>query len=547
MRNFQSVQRSAKRVLTSASSKIGARLAPGVASVKTLFTRAVSSDFREHSTLLKLPEGFRLGLTASSLSLPDVSKSNFEQLEMALKSCAIDYWVLNVDPSGSMQLNIMTDDFDRFIRNIVNAVDFKHWYYQMLNDNGKTSSSTELLHAMGSDTSKINGVRLFQYVAPSVESFFFAGAAQGVDVVRWRVSDANGGITSEIWNPKCVELPNPKASHYEFLDALARANGASGHHFSCPVDAVITWVDGNDKNWLKRKNAALGLETERLVQDATDASRFEPLDELKYCLRAIEQYAPWIRKIFLVTDRQTPEWLQVKENNRLKVIDHSAIWKDPADLPVFNSHAIEANLHRIDGLAEHFLYLNDDMILTAPVSPDTFFHPSGVTKVFYSKALVDFKDLSDQDNVSTVAAKNARTILHSRGFPMMNRKFFHTPYAFNRSILEKIEQEFADISERVSATKFRSLDDVAFAGSFYFNYALAVGAAVPGKIRYDYIDPADSGALDRLDRIIRKRHTQCIVVNDGSQAVSPEEREIIKKVIPARLSQLLPVKSSFEL
>jgi hypothetical protein len=32
-------------------------------------------------------------------------------------------------------------------------------------------------------------------------------------------------------------------------------------------------------------------------------------------------------------------------------------------LPTFSSPAIEANLHRIAGLSEHFLYFNDDVFL----------------------------------------------------------------------------------------------------------------------------------------------------------------------------------------
>ncbi len=78
-----------------------------------------------------------------------------------------------------------------------------------------------------------------------------------------------------------------------------------------PVDAVYTWVNGADLAWLERKNAALaamGMETE---DAATSAARFRDRDELRYSLRSIDMYAPWIRNIYLVTDQQVPEWLDL--------------------------------------------------------------------------------------------------------------------------------------------------------------------------------------------------------------------------------------------
>ena len=42
----------------------------------------------------------------------------------------------------------------------------------------------------------------------------------------------------------------------------------------------------------------------------------------------------------------------------------------PSVLPTHNSHAVESQLHSIAGLAEHFLYSNDDMFFGRPISPD---------------------------------------------------------------------------------------------------------------------------------------------------------------------------------
>ncbi|MEU8139981.1 stealth family protein, partial [Streptodolium elevatio] len=152
-----------------------------------------------------------------------------------------------------------------------------------------------------------------------------------------------------------------------------------------PVDAVYTWVDGNDPAWRARRDKALadaGGSTALNGQAANDA-RYTSRDELRYSLRSIDMYAPWIRTVYLVTDRQTPAWLDT-DHPRVKIVDHRDIFTDPDALPTFNSHAIESQLHHIDGLAEHFLYFNDDVFLGRPVTPATFFHANGLAKHFTS-------------------------------------------------------------------------------------------------------------------------------------------------------------------
>ena len=79
-------------------------------------------------------------------------------------------------------------------------------------------------------------------------------------------------------------------------------------------------------------------------------------------------YAPWVRNIYLVTDDQVPDWLDTSCPD-VKVVSHREIFANQADLPTFNSHAIESQIHRIEGLSEHFLYLNDDFFVGRPLSP----------------------------------------------------------------------------------------------------------------------------------------------------------------------------------
>ena len=119
---------------------------------------------------------------------------------------------------------------------------------------------------------------------------------------------------------------------------------------------------------MRIKARAAGVADESaFTERAHDAARFADHDELRFSLRSLEQFAPWINHVWIVTADQRPRWL-TPDHPWVSVVSHRDIFPDPDALPTFNSHAIEACLHRIPGLAEHFLYLNDDMLLGRPVS-----------------------------------------------------------------------------------------------------------------------------------------------------------------------------------
>lgn len=134
------------------------------------------------------------------------------------------------------------------------------------------------------------------------------------------------------------------------------------------IDLVYLWVNGNDPKWLAKRNACVGGFT---TAEGNCKGRYVDNDELKFSLRSIEKYAPWIHKIYIVTDNQIPEWLDTS-NPKIQIVDHTEIMPDEC-LPCFNSVVIEHHLHRIPGLSEHFLYANDDMYINKPVTPETFF------------------------------------------------------------------------------------------------------------------------------------------------------------------------------
>ena len=141
-----------------------------------------------------------------------------------------------------------------------------------------------------------------------------------------------------------------------------------------PIDIVITWVDGNDILWQK-KVKEYSINNFSLNTPA----RYRDFGILKYCLRSIDEYLPWIHKVYLITDHQVPSYLNLNYE-KLEIIDHREFIPQ-CYLPTFNSNVIELNLYRIKSLSEKFILMNDDMIIDQPMKITDFFQDEKVVDV----------------------------------------------------------------------------------------------------------------------------------------------------------------------
>ncbi|WP_262249600.1 Stealth CR1 domain-containing protein [Parapedobacter soli] len=139
------------------------------------------------------------------------------------------------------------------------------------------------------------------------------------------------------------------------------------------IDFVITWVDMNDPKW-QRDFAAYSGKINNKKNEVTEA-RFRDHGLLRYWFRGVEKFAPWVRNIHFVTCGQQPEWLDTS-HPKLRMVDHKD-YIPKQFLPCFNSSLIEIYLHHIPGLAEHFVYFNDDFFIINDL-PETRFFVDGV-------------------------------------------------------------------------------------------------------------------------------------------------------------------------
>lgn len=308
------------------------------------------------------------------------------------------------------------------------------------------------------------------------------------------------------------------------------------------IDLVYLWVNGNDPEWQAKRNATIGLTQEK--SEVNCKARFFDNDELKYSLRSVELYAPWIRKIFIVTDNQTPRWLNV-DNPKIQIVDHTQILA-PENLPTFNSVTIEHALHRIPGLADHFLYANDDMFFNRPVTPEDFFTPDGkpIVKMvrrpfgklsFWYKEKVKGKELS----VYNKTIRNAARLVEKKFGKYYAHKPHHNIDAYSKELNARTFELFRAEIEPTLSNHVRTENDVQ-----RIIYSLVPIAEKTAKLRF--VTRKKSFRLHthkhRHYQDLERLNPQLLCVND-SEFASDDDRKLVKEFLKKRF----PEKSQFEI
>ena len=358
-----------------------------------------------------------------------------------------------------------------------------------------------------------------------------------------RVAVAGLGLLGLLWTVWAVAVRGADNAVPRRRALAPRAPDAA----CAAVDVVFTWVNGSAP-----------AHRAQLAQHgyAWDGG-YRDYGTLRYALRSVERHMPWARHVVLVTNGETPAWLNASAP-RLRLVAHADIFERAADLPTFNSNAIEANLHRIPGLSDCLLYLNDDMFLGADVRRDTFFDARGRPRVDVAPALVAPARAAARVSTwhSSVAHSNALLQQHyyrardSRGrraAAVPHRYPSHTCYAMRRDVLRAVQQHWPAESRRTSAHRFRADDDLAVP-FLQMNVALEeFGATVahrPHRLAYGTWSP-DARANDATWQRLWAAPRLCMCLNDRLDASPASQREIAR--LNSLFQQRFPVPSSFEL
>ncbi|MET8701466.1 stealth family protein [Kitasatospora sp. NPDC004723] len=404
---------------------------------------------------------------------------------------------------------------------------------------------------------RVKGVRIYR---PAVIGTLLYGPETGCDVEFWDSAAPGPGAIASIdetpfgwWVPSLEATASTTVGGRPFplLDVFATS---LPDQVDFPIDAVITWVDDADPAWQERRAAARarlahtagpiaeedGVAESGIAGDADQ--RFRNRDELRYCLRALAAHAPWIRRIHLVTDDQTPSWLDT-EHPDLTVVPHRALFAGTDAGPVFNSHAIETRLHLVPGLTEHFLYLNDDVFLGRPLVPEDFFLGNGMPRYFPDDRIIPPGANEPGDSIYVAAQKNTRAALAAAVGKTYPRTLKHSPHPLRRSVLAESAERFAAQLHDTVRSPFRSAEDLAPV-TLAIHYGHATARTVEGHLYDGYFVTDSTEDLGRLAQLHEERWADYFCLADGTRdLLAPEEQE---RAVTDFLRAYFPVPSPFE-
>lgn len=318
---------------------------------------------------------------------------------------------------------------------------------------------------------------------------------------------------------------------------------ATVHDCTFPIDVVYTWVDGLDPVWNEARLRRLAdIAGTAATRESSGRARFVSRDELRYSLRSVHLFAPWVRRIHLVTAGQTPPWLV--DHPQIRVVDHAEILPAAA-LPTFNSHAIEAALHRVPDLAEHWIYFNDDIFLGRPLRQQAFFSPAGQPMLF-----PEYVAIGDEDTAEVATAKpwvkaawNNRRLLDASVGRINVLPMRHTPHAHRTSVIADLERRFPEEFERTRHSPFRADTDISVLSSLAQHYGLATGQALVGVAEDAFVDISSAQVVRGLRQLLRRETDFFCLGDHHDHALTPGR---LREVLGGFFTDYFPVPAPWE-
>lgn len=307
-----------------------------------------------------------------------------------------------------------------------------------------------------------------------------------------------------------------------------------------PIDAVYLWVNGRDERFQHQLR-------QYRPEHVPPPGRFRDNDELKFSLRSLEKYAPWIRHVYLVTSCRPHGWLETS-HPKLRIVTEDALL-DSAELPTFNSNALEWRLRHIPGLSRRFLYLCDDFLLGRPIATDDFVGAAGY-RIHLEKRVVP--EQPGPDDMYGQSLRYTNGLLSQRFGDARRQVVTHAPRFYDQAILAELERIWPDEIRATVRHRFRAPDDVVL-DLLYHHYLLE---AMPG--RHEPVIPGDASDYafvllkPHWRRVVlqlatvRTHRPKFFCLNDDLPAKSTLGTWIVRHHTRHLLRSLFPEPSTFE-
>ncbi|KAG0319881.1 hypothetical protein BGZ99_004856 [Dissophora globulifera] len=243
---------------------------------------------------------------------------------------------------------------------------------------------------------------------------------------------------------------------------------------SSKIDFVYTWVNGSDPQLsqlrLEQQAQSSVFADAPQGDEAATAKRFRDMDELRYSIRSLADYARDLyRHVFLLTTEvqpgqgQLPSWLDLSQDI-IRPINHRAIFENSSYLPTFNSLAIESQLHHLPGLSDIFVYMNDDVFLGTPMLSSDFWTPLyGFVFHLEGSLLVPPTIRAIEKNPRNVgewsSLQYSNYLLSQRFGPRYRSYIAHVSHVLSVPILREMQALWPDDFDATGSHRFRGEGD----------------------------------------------------------------------------------------
>jgi hypothetical protein len=320
------------------------------------------------------------------------------------------------------------------------------------------------------------------------------------------------------------------------------------------VDAVIMWVDGNDPQHKKKRLKALGrdLKTLKSTNENTDDTRFDSLYEIEYCLFSILKHCSWFRRIFIITDEQTPPIEQMVKSyfpDRWKdivIVDHKEIFKDyEAFLPSFNSSSIESCIWRIEELSDQFVFFNDDfMVLKAMKKTDFFIGPRPVLRGYWKPSMAWRQNLVELKKRIKKGFKPRKSfnISQWKAARLLGRnwRFWfheHLPYPANKQVLKSYFTTHPTLFEKQISFQFRDEEQFSMIALANNTERRILKNKNRAPLDFLYIKPNGKASYmkEKLKRL--KTGDFAFLCVQSLDKATPAQQEALKEILNSKLGR----------
>lgn len=300
------------------------------------------------------------------------------------------------------------------------------------------------------------------------------------------------------------------------------------------VDYVFPYVDNSESVWRKSfidYCKKIGREDKLEI---IDGARYTDLGLLPTLIKCIELNLPWVRKIHIIVSNIEQLPVQIRNNPRVHVVLHKDIIPQKF-LPTFNSTTIEMFVPRIEGLAEHFIYGNDDMFPLNKLKKADFFSEDGerIKIGFHTNKL---KITSNQ--FRHVCFNNNKLIIDNFGFQgILKEKEYYRPY---HSITPCIKSDCIEVLDKCKDSIYKVIKAFRTKNQYnqyiypvYENFNHRVDLPV---LNYKYVGYENS--LDEICMAVEDHTVDFICINDTYGNYRDEilkYKEYVKKSFNKRL------------